>query len=157
MQHKSKLVLATVLAGSIGLAGLGVARAQSTADTPVISSATPVVTADDSGSSSVPLPPRAEHLQHRLEDQAADLGISADDLKAELASGKPFYQIAAEHGVTYDDLKAKQLEQRKTRLDDMVKVGFLTQAQADAAYQQAQSTIFIGGFGPGPHGHSPMK
>ncbi len=103
--------------------------------------------------------PEVDRHQQRLDAMANLLGITSSQLQTELESGKQFYQIAAEHGITYDKLKADKDTRVKARLDDMVKVGYLTQAEADAAYQQyqtqAQQTPLGGtmGFGHGFHMH----
>jgi len=97
-----------------------------------------------------------------LDEMATLLGLTTAQLQTELNGGKEFYQIAAEHGVTYDKLQANRTERHKARLDDMVKVGFLTQAQADTMlknYQDQAATMPMmgmgmgggfGGHGPGP-------
>lgn len=73
-----------------------------------------------------------------LTEQASLLGISADDLKARLDSGKTFQQIASDLGITQDQLKTKMDAQKQARLEKMkadiqaeVAAGKLTQAQAD--------------------------
>ena len=147
MKHRNKLILALILAGSISLAGIGISRAQTT---PVDSPLPTAGLAATTPSTTTPPPmmggPRGQHL----DDLATKLKMSASDLQAALQSGKPLYQIEAEHGVTYQTEKAQRLQDLKTRLDDMVKVGYMTQADADQVYQQAQSQPFIG-FGPGGH------
>jgi len=93
-----------------------------------------------------------------LEDRAERLGITTDELQSEIESGKSWYQIAAEHGLTYAEEKADRLADVKSRLDDMVKVGYMTQAEADAAYGQAENSAMIGGgLGFGPHGFGRMR
>lgn len=60
-------------------------------------------------------------------------GKSLEQVTAERAAGKTYGTIASEAG-KLDEFKAENLEQRKVILDQRVKDGYLTQAQADAAY-----------------------
>jgi len=60
-------------------------------------------------------------------------GKSLEQVTAERASGKTYGTIASEAG-KLDEFKTENLEQRKGILDQRVKDGYLTQAQADAAY-----------------------
>lgn len=157
MKHTNKIVMATVLAGSMSLAGLGISRAQAadasatvgTAVDTAINTTTATTTAPAAVTSG-----RGQHRAERLADQAEKFGMTTTELQTALDSGTPMYQIAAEHGVTYAKEKATRLAEMKNRLDDMVKVKYMTQAEADAAYAEAQSSTMIGGPGfGGPHGH----
>ena len=60
-------------------------------------------------------------------------GQSLEQVIAERASGKTFGTIANEAGKLVE-FQAENLEQRKAVLDQRVKDGYLTQAQADANY-----------------------
>ncbi|MDP4160824.1 MAG: hypothetical protein Q8911_13855, partial [Bacillota bacterium] len=60
-------------------------------------------------------------------------GKSVEQVTTERAAGKTLGTIANEAG-KLDEFKAEILEQRKAILDQKVKDGNLTQAQADAAY-----------------------
>lgn len=153
--HINKLLPIIVLAGAAILTTIGIVRAQTpdtvpAVDTEVSTSPSATVTATESTTPTTPTTPLERH-QAMFEERAKLLNMSADDLKSELESGKPFYQIAAEHGVTYDTLKANRLSDIKTKLDDMVKVGFMTQDEANQIYAQAQSQPMIDGIGFG-HG-----
>lgn len=137
---------------SVGAGLLSVNRLQ--AATPVDS---PVVTADVAAETPddgvMPAGCARMHGAH-LEQMAEDLGMSVDELKQEVATGKPFYQIAAEHGKTFDTFKSSRLEDMQARLDDMVKVGYMTQEQADAELQKMENMPMVGmgghhGFGRG--------
>ncbi len=145
--------MATILAGSISLAGLGVSRAQTTdatssVDTAVTTAATDTTTTETTAPKLI----RGRHHAEQLADQADKFGMTTAELQTALESGKPMYQIAAEHGVTFAKEKVERLAELKTRLDDMVKVGYMTQAEADAAYTNAKDNPMVGfGFG-GPHG-----
>lgn len=72
----------------------------------------------------------------RLEGLANILGVSTDQLKADLGPKKTIEQIAQEKGISEVDLKAKleaaHATQIKARLSAMVTAGTITQAQADA-------------------------
>jgi hypothetical protein len=60
-------------------------------------------------------------------------GKTTADLTKERASGKTYGTIAKEAG-RLEEFKSKMLEERKAILDQRVKEGRLTQAQADEAY-----------------------
>jgi len=60
-------------------------------------------------------------------------GKSLEQVTVERAAGKTYGAIAIEAG-KLDEFKAENLEQKKVILDQRVKDGYLTQAQADAAY-----------------------
>lgn len=86
-----------------------------------------------------------------LEDKASILGITVDDLKTRLDSGKTCEQIATDLGISADTLKTKMEVQRATRLAEMkakiaqeVTDGKLTQAQADQMLERLTN--------PGKHG-----
>lgn len=153
MSKSSKLFLAVIMASSLALAAIGVARAQT--DTVVTTAADTQVATPAATVMGQPVHDgRGERHQERLEEKATLFNMSVGDLEKEIEAGKPMYQIAAEHGVTYDTMKSKHLSEIKTRLDDMVKVGYMTQAQADEIYQQSQTQPMMDGlgFGPGKHG-----
>jgi hypothetical protein len=60
-------------------------------------------------------------------------GKSQEQVSTERAAGKTYGTIASEAG-KLDEFKSENLERRKVILDQRVKDGYLTQAQADAAY-----------------------
>lgn len=141
---------------AVVLVTAGIVHAQS-ADVRVESSAAASLATDTSEDSAAVnrVPGRFGRHGAMLEDRAEQLGMTVEELRSEIESGKPWYQIAAEHGLTYAEEKADRLADLKTRLDDMVKVGYMTQVEADAAYAQAESNSGAGGFGFGPHGFGP--
>lgn len=147
--NKTLLVAITTLAAA-GVLGAGFVRAQNASDDPAQDLKQTVA-------KHIGFKGRLKemHVDH-LAQQATDLGISVDDLKEALESDKPFYQIAAERGVTYDELQQKHADRVKERLNDMVKVGFMTQAQADEqfiSWQERQDAMpFFGAHGMGPMG-----
>lgn len=65
---------------------------------------------------------------------AALTGKSITDVNAERAAGKTYGTIAKEAG-KLDEFKAQMLEQKKAILDQRVKDGVMTQAQADEIYK----------------------
>lgn len=106
-----------------------------------------------------------------LEEHAVMLGITADDLKARLASGKTIMEIAADLGISEETLQAKMKEVHAARQAEMkaamteklaqaVADGKITQEQADKMLERLQNPDtnkhgfgFGGGFeGMGRHG-----
>lgn len=69
-------------------------------------------------------------------------GKSLEQVTAERAAGKTYGTIASEAG-KLDEFKAETLELRKGNLDQSVKDGNLTQAQADAAYNTMKANQAI--------------
>lgn len=152
MFKRNMLILVVMLAGAIALATIGIVRAQTAnTNTPVDTQVTATTNTNNANTNQPTTQPCTGKHQAKLDEMAKLLNMSTADLQKELDSGKQFYQIAAEHGVTYDKLNADRLSELKTKLDDMVKVGFMTQSEADQIYQQAQSQPMMGGFGFG-HG-----
>lgn len=152
MHKRNMLILVVVLAGVIALATIGIVRAQTantnTSGDTQVTATTNTNTANTNQSATQPC--SGKH-QAKLDEMTKLLNMSTADLQKELDSGKQFYQIAAEHGVTYDKLNADRLSELKTKLDEMVKVGFMTQSEADQIYQQQESQPMMDGFGFG-HG-----
>ncbi len=62
---------------------------------------------------------------------AQKLGISVDDLNARLAKGETMAQIASSKGLTAEAFTALMKDARTQAIDQAVKDGKLTQAQAD--------------------------
>lgn len=78
----------------------------------------------------------------RMLDIVASLtGKSTTEVQAERAAGKSFAQIAEANGVDSSKVVDKALDVRKTALDEAVKSGQVTQAQADAAYTTMKTRI----------------
>jgi len=71
-----------------------------------------------------------------IEQAAAALGITEDELRDQLRTGKSIADVAAERGVSLDDVKAQILDAAKTKLDRAVANGRIDQAKADAALQR---------------------
>ena len=79
--------------------------------------------------------PRGLHSQAALEAAAKALGMTADELSAELWGGKTLAAIAEEKGVDIADVKAAveaaQIAETKTAINQAVTDGTITQAKAD--------------------------
>jgi hypothetical protein len=79
--------------------------------------------------------PRGLHSQAALEAAAKALGMTADELSAQLWGGKTLADIAEEKGVDIADVKAAveaaQIAETKTAINQAVTDGTITQAKAD--------------------------
>ncbi|SPF33855.1 conserved exported hypothetical protein [Candidatus Desulfosporosinus infrequens] len=69
-------------------------------------------------------------------------GKSVEQVTAERAAGKTYGTIASEAG-KLDEFKTEILELSKANLDQRVKDGYLTQAQADTAYNTMKANQVI--------------
>jgi hypothetical protein len=74
-------------------------------------------------------------------DVAQFLGMQPPELRQALGSGKSLAQVAQEKGKSRDDLKNYLTTQEKTRLDQAVKDGRLTQQQADQRLAELSSRL----------------
>ena len=85
------------------------------------------------------------------EGLAEALGMTVEELQAELEAGKTIAEIAEEQGI---DLGAFALEQAAERLAQAVEDGKLTQEEADEKLAEIQEAIESGDFKglPGPGG-----
>lgn len=83
---------------------------------------------------------------------AEQLGMTVDELHAELKAGKTIAELAEEKGV---DLQATQVEAMKERIQQAIEDGRMTQEQADWMLEGLeQGLIPMGrGFGHGRRGH----
>lgn len=81
----------------------------------------------------------ATQWEEKISEHAGFLGISVDEMKAKWAEGKNLQQIAAEKGITQQQLQEKMKAARETQekewLQTLVTQGKITQAQADARLQ----------------------
>jgi hypothetical protein len=84
---------------------------------------------------------RADRRAERAEQLATFIGVTTDELKAELRSGKSLADVAEAHGHTSDELVAAIVAAITTRLDAAVTDGKLTQAQADAVKAAAPARV----------------
>lgn len=70
--------------------------------------------------------------QSVLNDAAQVLGISLEELRQAVASGKTVGQVAQEKGVSVEELVNRIVEIRKAQIDAQVANGTLTEQQAQA-------------------------
>lgn len=95
----------------------------------------------------------ATHQQSMFQEQATLLGISADDLKQKWAEGKDLREIAADLGISDEQLKEKMKsvhqERMRTHLQALVDKGVITQAQADQRLAAVQVRLKDGSRGRG--------
>jgi len=75
------------------------------------------------------------------QEVAAILGMTQQELRTEMQSGKSLAQVAEAKGVSRDTLKAKLLELHKTRIDAAVAAGKLTAEQAQQMTERATANI----------------
>ena len=77
----------------------------------------------------------------KLSTAADYLGLTEAELRTKLNSGQTLAEIAKARGKSVDGLKQAMLDETKAKLDQLVKDGELTQAEADAVYKRFQSNI----------------
>jgi hypothetical protein len=96
------------------------------------------------------------HAMRGLSAAADYLGLKEADLMAKLQSGKSLADIAKDQGKSVDGLVTALVNDAKTRLDQAVKDGHLTQAQADQIQGQIKQHItdFVNGTAPQGFGPS---
>jgi hypothetical protein len=87
---------------------------------------------------------------------AEELGMTVDELSAALAEGKTVVEIAAEQGLSLDDLVQALVAQRAEYLNQAVADGTLTQEQADWMLEEMTEhlalqleNVGMGGYGGG--------
>jgi len=85
-------------------------------------------------------------LKATLKPLADALGMVPQDVVSALHSGKKISDLAASKGMTVDQVQGKMLAAVKTRLDQAVKGGKLTQTKADQAYSKFQQNITSGNW-----------
>lgn len=155
MKQSTKIALIGAGAGVLSMAAVAVTSIAQAESTNTSSTVDMAITNSSSAPSTLAPPMMGRHGGPKLDELAAELGITTTQLQTELDSGKEFYQIAAEHGLTYDKLKAQHDAKVKARLDEMVKVEFLTQAEAEqqwSTYQTKSPDMPMFGMGMGRHG-----
>lgn len=89
-----------------------------------------------------------------LDAAAQYLGLSEQALHQRLEQGKTLADVAKAQGKSLDGLEQAIVADTKTHLDQAVKDGKLTQAQADDLLKRLQSHVgdIVNGKGPGPGG-----
>ena len=162
MSRFKKFAGIAVLVALVAALGISsVASAQSSVTPPPTAPTAPAAPRDGFG-------PRGLHNQAELEAAAKVLGMTADELSAELWGGKTLADIADEKGVAIADVQqavqAALIEETKTAIAQAVTDGTITQAKADwliegldKGYWGAGAEGDFGfGMGPGmggPGGH----
>jgi uncharacterized protein YidB (DUF937 family) len=86
-----------------------------------------------------------------LDAAAQKLGMTTQELMTELRSGKTLSDVATEKKVSADDLKAAIVAAIDAKIDQAVKDGNLTQAQADQIKAQVDKMTLDNAFGMGMH------
>ncbi len=85
----------------------------------------------------------AEYRDLMHEPIAEALGLTLEELNAEIAAGKPMWQIAEEQGVDSTTLVEAMQAGREAAIAQAVEDGVITREQADWMLERS------GGFGPG--------
>ena len=80
-------------------------------------------------------------LGQGLKVAADKIGISVEDLRAELKDGKSIADVAAEHNVSVDDVKQALTDAATARINQAVSNGRITQDQADKIEQRLPTAI----------------
>ena len=76
-----------------------------------------------------------------IKSSADAIGISVGDLRNELKDGKSIADVASEHNVSLDTVKAKITSDAKAKLDKLVANGKITQAREDQALQRLANNL----------------
>ena len=76
-----------------------------------------------------------------LDTAAGVIGVTTDELRTALEGGKTFAQVAQSKGISQATLVDKLVAAEQTRIAAAVKAGQLTQAQADAITADLKSRI----------------
>ena len=149
MFQMKKLLGIAAVAGIVALGFSGVAAAQGTVTPTPVAPTTQTVPPDAPPDG---LGPRELHSQAALEAAAKALGMTADELSAELWGGKTLAAIAAEQGVDIANVKAAveaaQVAETKTAIAQAVTDGTMTQDKAD----WLNEGLDAGYWGPGVEG-----
>jgi hypothetical protein len=146
MFRMKKLLGIAVLVGVVAALGISsVASAQSSV-TPTPTAPTEQAGPPDGRG------PRGLHSQAALEAAAEALGMTADELSAELWGGKTLSDLAEEKGVDIADVQAAveaaQVAETKTAIEQAVTDGEITQAKADWLLEGLEADY----WGPGVKG-----
>jgi hypothetical protein len=76
-----------------------------------------------------------------IDQSAAAIGITPDELKDALRGGSSIADVAAAHDVALDDVKAAILDAAREKLDAAVANGRIDQARADEMLDQLESRL----------------
>lgn len=75
-------------------------------------------------------------------EKFSSLGIDSDQLKADVEAGQTFEDALNNQDVTKEDLMAQKKELMKTKLDELVASGELTQEEADQHLEMMENHTF---------------
>jgi hypothetical protein len=95
---------------------------------------------------------------HIMGTVAEQLGLSGEELHAELQAGKSIADVAADQGVALEEIEKALLDKLSEHLAEKVANGDLTQEEADARLEEAKTRISehlnqtFDGDGPGRFG-----
>ena len=89
---------------------------------------------------------------HGLDAAATYLGLTQEQLRTQLESGKTLAQVAQAQGKSVDGLVDALVADFKAKLDAAVKAGRVTQADADQALKDVRARITARVNGQGPDG-----
>jgi 3-hydroxyacyl-CoA dehydrogenase len=89
------------------------------------------------------------YMQTYMKAVADKLGLSITDLQTQMKQGKSIADLAKEKNVTEQTLKDAGVAAVKTQLDQAVKDGKLTQAQADNIIERIKNAPMFSGQGKG--------
>jgi hypothetical protein len=81
------------------------------------------------------------HFGEKLDAAAEFLGITEEELREALRSGKSLAELAEENGKSVDELKKALLAEAETRLDEAVADEKLTREQADRILERLREGI----------------
>jgi len=82
------------------------------------------------------------HHYDKWTDKFSDLGINSDQLKTDIDSGQTFEEALNNQDVTKEDLMAQKRAMMKTKLDELVASGELTQEEADNKLEMINNHTF---------------
>lgn len=92
------------------------------------------------------------------DDVALMLGMTAQDLYNQMASGKSMVQIAAERGITEQQLMNSIMSSRRAAYNRAVQAGYMTQVYADTMLQNMNNNLqmMVNGQGYGSNSWNMM-
>jgi len=85
---------------------------------------------------------RAGHFGSRWVEKFSNLDLDADQLKADVESGQTFEEALNNQDVTKEDLMEQKKQHMKTKLDELVAAGDLTQEEADTKLEMMSNHTF---------------
>lgn len=85
---------------------------------------------------------------YMVEAYAEALGLTVEEVQDQFEAGKTMWQVAADQGLSDEEVQSVMIEARTAALNAMVADGVLTQEQADLMLQR-MNTMMSNGFTPG--------